>query len=286
MTPTRRALVIVACVAAPALARSQVRASELASVSQVIDGAHLAIEYSRPSARGRTLFGQVVPWGETWTPGANWATTFAVDRDVDADGHRLPKGKYSVWMVPGKGDWEVLFARPAHRFHMSRPKKDDVALRYAVRPEEGPHTELLTWSVPSVRGDSATLRMQWGTTSVPLHLVVAPAPTLQLTAAQAAAYTGQYRVRFEGDSASYRFDVTRLPNGRLRAAFDSAAGVPGLDAYVDLIPTGPGRFAEGDYASGTFIGVEQNVVWTPRAGVLEMRALADTRVIGRGRRVK
>src|ERR1043166_8508411 len=83
----------------PAHARAQVRASEAASVSQTVDGTKLTIEYSRPRGRARdSLFGKVVPWGLTWTPGANFATTLEVSKDVRINGHPLAKGKYSVWM--------------------------------------------------------------------------------------------------------------------------------------------------------------------------------------------
>ena len=60
----------------------------------------VTINYARPRARGRSpLFGKVVRWGDTWTPGANWATTLEVSREVRLDGHPIPKGKYSVWFV-------------------------------------------------------------------------------------------------------------------------------------------------------------------------------------------
>ena len=72
----------------------QVKASEPATVSQTIDGTEIALAYSRPRARGRdSLFGKVVTWQEVWTPGANWATTLEVSRNVRVNGHQLPLGK-------------------------------------------------------------------------------------------------------------------------------------------------------------------------------------------------
>jgi hypothetical protein len=79
----------------------QIRASEVGSMSQIIDGTKISMEYSRPRARGRDpLFGgRVVHWNEVWTPGANWATTLEASKDVTLNGQRVPKGKYSVWLV-------------------------------------------------------------------------------------------------------------------------------------------------------------------------------------------
>src|SRR4051812_47371942 len=86
----------------PALACAQIRASEHGTVTQRVSGTTISVEYDRPVARGRTLFGEggVVHWGDKWTPGANWATTIDVDTDVRIDGQPLPKGKYSIWLVP------------------------------------------------------------------------------------------------------------------------------------------------------------------------------------------
>jgi len=86
--------------AAGAPAAAQIRGSEAGTVSQTLDGTTIAMAYSRPSARGRDLFGALVPWDVVWTPGANWATTFETDRDVRLNGIDVPAGKYSVWMIP------------------------------------------------------------------------------------------------------------------------------------------------------------------------------------------
>ena len=159
---------------APAAAVAQRRESQQGSVSQMINGATITIEYYRPVARGRDqLFGKVVRWGREWTPGANWATTFDVDRDVLLNGHAVSKGRYSVWMIPQHHDeWTVLLNRKARRFHTDRPQGKEEVLSFTVAPRDGPHMETLAWYFPDVADDSATLVMHWGTTIVPLSLVV------------------------------------------------------------------------------------------------------------------
>ena len=77
----RRVTLFVVCLLAPPALSGQIRASELGSVSQVIDGTRISIEYSRPRARGRqNVFGGEVKWQEVWTPGANYATTLELSQ--------------------------------------------------------------------------------------------------------------------------------------------------------------------------------------------------------------
>src|SRR5437762_3427029 len=85
----------------PAAARAQIRRSQEALVRQKIANTILELHYRRPVARGRNpLFGNVVKWGETWTPGADSATTLSVSTPVQIEGQQLPQGAYSIWMIP------------------------------------------------------------------------------------------------------------------------------------------------------------------------------------------
>ena len=106
--------------ALPCSAFAQVLASERGTVTQTVDGTTITIEYSRPVARGRTPFPDVVRWGHPWTPGANWATTIEVDKTIHLNGNEVPKGKYGIWMIPGAEEWTVTLSRDARRFH-TRP---------------------------------------------------------------------------------------------------------------------------------------------------------------------
>jgi hypothetical protein len=269
---------------------AQVLASEHGVVAQTIDGATITVEYYRPVARGRTIFGKVVRWGETWTPGANWATTLETDRNLLVEGRPLAKGKYSLWMKVGRDEWTVLFSRTARRFHESIPDSADIVLRIPVRPQQTESAEdVLTWSFPVVRRDTTTLRFQWATTAVALQLAVEPTPIARLSPAAAAVYAGSYRLRFTGDTVTYGFTVYATPDG-LQARMDTTAMPPDVDPRMDLLPSGtPHRFLEGDYQHGQFVGVEPNAVWVftvmhGRATAVEGRSLVDNTVFARGRR--
>jgi hypothetical protein len=73
-----------------------------------IAGAHLLVDYSRPSARGRTVFGGIVPWGQVWRTGANAATQLVTDRDLDIGGAAVPAGTYTLWTIPGPTGWKLV----------------------------------------------------------------------------------------------------------------------------------------------------------------------------------
>lgn len=173
---------------------AQVMASEPASVTQTIDGTRMTIEYSRPRARGRKdLIGGEVKWGEVWTGGANKSTTFETSKDITLDGHPVPKGKYSVWLlVRKKGPWSAMLDTNTKRFHTQPPDTNKVAIRFDVTPGKAPYTETLTWGFDNIRLSGAQLAMRWGTTTVAMDLAVQPSFSLGVPEAVAAAYVGWY----------------------------------------------------------------------------------------------
>jgi hypothetical protein len=196
--------------ALPASGRAQVRPSEAATISQTVDGTTITLTYSRPQARGRdSVFGKVVHYGRIWTPGANWATTLEASADVRVNGHPVPKGKYSVWAIPGATEWTIVLDPEAKRFHTQRPGESDDQLRFTAAVDSGSHTEVLTWDFPVVRPDGATMRLRWGTVVVPLDVAVRASGRGRLPGT-ALAYVGTYRLRFSGpraESGDHRADV-------------------------------------------------------------------------------
>lgn len=170
----RRAILLLVGLALPqVVCGQQPRLSEKATVSQEINGTTITIEYYRPVARGReNLFGSVVHWGETWTPGANWATTLQTSRDIELNGQRVPRGKYSVWMITAQDSaWTVFLHKDARLFHTRRPRgTDDDVARFQTAPVTAPHMDALLWYFPTIQRDSAVLRMHWGTTAIDMRV--------------------------------------------------------------------------------------------------------------------
>lgn len=250
------AAVSLLCLAAPTAAHAQIRGSEHAVVAQTIDGTTITVEYSRPSARGRDLFGGIVAWDQPWT-GANWATTLEADRPIRLNGRDVPAGKYSVWVVPRRGGWKVFLDPNAKLFHFQKPDSAAGQIHIPADTEEGPHTEMLTWSFPAVAGDAATLRMKWGTTALPLQVVVQPTKPVALAAAERARYVGSYGLTIVegiGWPTSATLEVWE-EGGLLRGRMDFPFH-PGDELDFDMVPAGERRFSPGLYRDGKLFNVE------------------------------
>jgi hypothetical protein len=245
---------------------AQMRASEHGMVAQTVDGTTITIDYYRPVARGRdSLFGKVVHWGDVWTPGANWATTLEVDHPVRLNGNPVPKGKYSIWMVPQREDyWTVMLNRDWHRFHTRHPDDKDEQVRFTVKPEQGPHMETLSFYFPVVMPDGAQLRMHWGTTFVSMRVTVEPSRSAELPKDERGKYPGTYQLHADGPGQWRAFDGMRIEvsesNGLLHARADP--GLWGFDPTFDLLPAGDdGEFRPSFYQGGKLFGMEGEVLF-------------------------
>jgi len=145
--------------------------SQRATMSQDIALTTVKVAYGRPVARGRVLFGQLVPWDSIWHPGADSATIVSFNHDVVVEGHALKAGEYSLWLVPrATKPWTVVFSRAAHTFHKPYPGVSEDVLRFDVAPVTLSHMESLAIEFPVVLRDEAVLQIHWGTTGVPVRL--------------------------------------------------------------------------------------------------------------------
>lgn len=145
--------------------------SQPGTVSQEIAGVRLRVVYARPVARGRELFGGIVPFGELWNPGADQATRIELSGDLLVQGARLPAGKYSLWAIPEPDRWTLIFSRAWDVYHTPYPKGQD-ALRITVVPERAPHMETLAFYLPVVDKRRAVLSLHWGQTRLDIPLEV------------------------------------------------------------------------------------------------------------------
>ena len=201
----------------PNEAAAQIKASERGGVHQTVDGTTITIDYARPRARGRApLFGgDVVHWDHVWTPGADWATTIQIDKPVTIQGTEVPVGKYSVWfVVQDTTAWEVWLEPKDSLFHLPEPESNDEQIHFWADVEERDFfLEVLTWSFTDIRMTGTTLQMQWGTTVVPLEIIVESSVTLVVSPEVAAPFVGSYDMTGEGDREWW--------NRRLEVTYDS-----------------------------------------------------------------
>lgn len=126
-----------------------------------VGGAAVEVNYSQPSARGRTIMGGLVPYGEVWRTGANAATTISFDKDVQIEGKSLAAGTYSLYTIPGKEKWTIIFNSATGQWGTQYPEDKD-ALRVEV--PAGKASEFVETFTISADGDHVS--MAWENTEV------------------------------------------------------------------------------------------------------------------------
>jgi hypothetical protein len=163
------------CARAPrALAQSAILTlpdvSQHARVSQRIGLTDLTIDYHRPLAAGRKVFGGLQPYGEVWRAGANYNTTFDVTDSARVEGKPLAKGVYGVHMIPGATSWVVIFSSNSTSWGSFTYDSTEDALRVRVTPRTIPHQEALTYSFDEPTPSSVVLTMRWDDVAVPIRV--------------------------------------------------------------------------------------------------------------------
>jgi hypothetical protein len=143
------------------------------SVVTTVSGATLRIDYGRPGKRGRTIFGDLVPYGQVWRTGANAATQFRTDKPLDFGGTVVPAGFYTLWAVPAPGGWTLRFNSETGQWGTAhKPDRDlcTVDMKVSSLPTV---VERFAISVePSAQG--AVLHMDWDTTRASVAFTVKP----------------------------------------------------------------------------------------------------------------
>lgn len=156
--------------AAPAAA--QPKASQHGVVAQTVNGTEITLEYDRPSARGRSIFGDILDYDVVWTPGANRATWIEFSTPVTVEGTALEAGRYGMWAVPHEdAPWEVIFVSEWDTHHSYFPMETEVA-RIRVEAKRGIHMETLAFYFPVVGPYTTTLVLHWGPHVLPLEIRV------------------------------------------------------------------------------------------------------------------
>ena len=124
------------------------RPSPPQTASASVGDLNIVVDYGAPSVKGRTIYGDLVPYDKVWRTGANEATTFSVNKDVTVNGQQLAAGKYALFTIPGKEEWTVIFNKKANQWGAYDYNQDDDALRIKVKPaESGTMQEQLTFNV-------------------------------------------------------------------------------------------------------------------------------------------
>ena len=139
-------------------------------VEQIVGLTTIEVEYSRPSAKGRKIFGDLVPFGEMWRTGANMSTTIELDSDVMVEGALLPKGKYSLFTTPTPDTWVITFNKNPELGGVDERKAEEDVLTVKVPSGKCEMTETFTIGFADVKDDKAVLELSWENTKVRVSL--------------------------------------------------------------------------------------------------------------------
>lgn len=148
--------------------------SPASKLIQTVGLTDVTVEYSRPSMRGRTIFGDLVPYDKLWRTGANARTKVTFSNDVIVGGKTLKAGSYALYTKPGASAWEVMFYTEANGGGTPREWDDSkVAAKLSAKvwPMEMP-VETFTISIDDVKSESANIGIIWEKTYVAIPFEV------------------------------------------------------------------------------------------------------------------
>lgn len=151
---------------------SQTLKTPAPSPTQTLDQAfglsNIKIEYSRPSVKGRVIFGDLVPFDKIWRTGANAATKVTFGDDVTVEGKSLKAGTYALYTIPGAASWSILFYKDLTLGgDVENYKAENEVLRVAVKPSAiAEKVETFTMNVGDITATTATIELMWDKTKV------------------------------------------------------------------------------------------------------------------------
>ena len=152
--------------------KQELRISPKAEVMQTVGFTDIRIVYSRPGIKGRTIWGKLVPYDAVWRAGANEATKITFSTDVTVEGKKLRKGSYSLFAIPGKNEWTLIFNKVADQWGAFEYNESNDALRVKVKTEKAIWQEWLSYTINKATDTSAVIRLEWEKIKVPFKVEV------------------------------------------------------------------------------------------------------------------
>jgi len=170
------ALAVAATILAAPAAHAQIttpQPSPKSTVMQRVGLIDVTITYSRPSVKGRTIFGTVVPFGKRWRTGANATTSIKFSDDVTIDGKKVPAGEYGLYTVPNAAEWTVVLNKSLKQgADVDGFKDDQDVARFSIKPYKlANKVETFTISFAEVTPATANVDLLWDMTGAKFKIV-------------------------------------------------------------------------------------------------------------------
>ncbi len=168
-------------------------ASPAQSITQEFGLGKIEISYSRPSLKGRPVFGAgslLAPIGDVWRTGANAATKLTFSDPVTIGNKTIPAGSYGLFTIPGTSEWTIIINTNSKGWGSFDYKEAEDVVRFKVAPQTtGTTTETFTIGIDDITAQTATIYLKWGKTKVniPISTDIKPTVRAQIEAATSAA---------------------------------------------------------------------------------------------------
>ena len=168
-------------------------ASPAQTLTQEFALGKIEIVYSRPSLKGRSVFGTgslLAPIGDVWRTGANGATKLTFSDPVNIGNKTIPAGSYGLFTIPGVSEWTIIINTNSKGWGSFDYKEAEDVVRFKVAPvTTGSSTETFTIGIDDITAQTATIYLNWGKTKVniPISTDIKPAVRAQIEAATTAA---------------------------------------------------------------------------------------------------
>lgn len=147
------------------------QASPTQTIKQNFALSSVELSYSRPGIKGRTVFGDLVPYGKVWRTGANNATTLTFGEEVMIGGKKIPAGKYGLLSIPDKDNWTLIISKDANVTSPADYKLENDIVRVNAKPMAMKEKmETFTMQFANVKSNSCELHIMWENTAVSLPI--------------------------------------------------------------------------------------------------------------------
>ena len=140
--------------------------SPTSTVKQNFALSEITVEYSRPSVKGRVIFGDLVPFGKIWRTGANQSTKITFGEDVSVQGNPVKAGTYALYTIPNKDSWELMLYKDLTLGgDVAEYKTENEVVRFKAVPTTiANKVETFTINVADITPKSANIEVSWDMT--------------------------------------------------------------------------------------------------------------------------
>jgi len=186
-------------------------ASPQASVTQTIGISEVTVTYHRPGAKGRQIWGALVPYQEVWRAGANENTTISFSHPVTVEGKPLAAGTYGLHMIPAETQWTLIFSKNSTSWGSYFYNESEDALRVTVSSHPGEQREWLQYEFNDLTDSSAVLSLCWEKLCVPM-LLTFDTPSIVVANARDAYLRGMNGFTWQGYNQAAQYCVRKNIN--------------------------------------------------------------------------